>query len=115
MKVDYYPVLKIDPEFKSLMHPLSEKEFLSLRESLLEGKAAYSIAAWNDYLMPLVILTSSENYTLPIILNSLSGQFKTGYDLLMAGSLVSIVPLLVVYIVFQRYFASGLQVGGIKG
>lgn len=51
MKVDYYPVLKIDPEFKSLMHPLSEKEFLSLRESLLEGKAAYSIAAWNDYLI----------------------------------------------------------------
>ena len=51
MKVDYYPILKIDPEFKSLMHPLSEKEFLSLRESLLEGKAAYSIAAWNDYLI----------------------------------------------------------------
>lgn len=51
MKADYYPVLKIAPEFKSLMHPLSEREFLSLRESLLEGKAAYSIAAWNDYLI----------------------------------------------------------------
>ena len=51
MKVNYGPTLKIDPEFKSLMHPLSEKEFLSLRESLLDGKAAYSIAAWNDYLV----------------------------------------------------------------
>ena len=49
MKVNYGPTLKIDPEFKSLMHPLSEKEFLSLRESLLDGKAAYSIAACNDY------------------------------------------------------------------
>ena len=85
------------------------------RTALVTLAIIISMNAWNDYLMPLVILTSSENYTLPIILNSLSGQFKTGYDLLMAGSLVSIVPLLVVYIVFQRYFASGLQVGGIKG
>lgn len=85
------------------------------RTALVTLAIIISMNAWNDYLMPLVILTSSENYTLPIILNSLSGQFKTGYDLLMAGSLVSILPLLVVYIVFQRYFASGLQVGGIKG
>ena len=85
------------------------------RTALVTLAIIISMNAWNDYLMPLVILTSSENYTLPIILNSLGGQFKTGYDLLMAGSLVSIVPLLVVYIVFQRYFASGLQVGGIKG
>ena len=85
------------------------------RTALVTLAIIISMNAWNDYLMPLVLLTSSENYTLPIILNSLSGQFKTGYDLLMAGSLVSIVPLLVVYIVFQRYFASGLQVGGIKG
>lgn len=85
------------------------------RTALVTLAIIISMNAWNDYLMPLVLLTSSENYTLPIILNSLSGQFKTGYDLLMAGSLVSIVPLLIVYIVFQRYFASGLQVGGIKG
>ena len=85
------------------------------RTALVTLAIIISMNAWNDYLMPLVILTSSENYTLPIILNSLSGQFKTGYDLLMAGSLVSIVPLLGVYIVFQRYFALGLQVGGIKG
>lgn len=71
--------------------------------------------AWNDYLMPLVLLTSSENYTLPIILNSLSGQFKTAYNLLMAGSLISILPLLAVYVFAHRYFASGLQVGGVKG
>lgn len=71
--------------------------------------------AWNDYLLPLVLLTDSRNFTLPIILNSLSGQFKTAYDLLMAGSLVSMIPLLILYAVAQRYFATGLQVGGIKG
>jgi len=71
--------------------------------------------AWNDYLLPLVLMTSPKNYTLPIILNALSGQFKTAYDLLMAGSLISIVPLLIIYIGAQRYFASGLQIGGVKG
>ena len=51
MKVGYSPVLKIDPDFKSLMHPLSEKEFLSLRENILDGGTTYSIAAWNEYLI----------------------------------------------------------------
>ena len=71
--------------------------------------------AWNDYLMPLVLLTSSKHYTLPILLNSLSGQFKSQYNLLMAGALISVLPLLLVYICAQKYYKTGLQVGGIKG
>lgn len=71
--------------------------------------------SWNDYLLPLVLLTDKKNYTLPIILNSMSGQYKNQYNLLMAGSLVSVLPLLVLYGVCNRYFKSGLQVGGIKG
>lgn len=73
------------------------------------------MGAWNDYLLPLVLLTSKENFTLPIILNSLNGQFSTEYNLLMAGSLISILPLLILYIFAQKYFATGLQAGGIKG
>ena len=71
--------------------------------------------SWNDYLLPLVLLTDKKNFTLPIILNSMSGQYKNQYNLLMAGSLVSVLPLLVLYGVCNRYFRSGLQVGGIKG
>ena len=71
--------------------------------------------SWNDYLLPLVLLTDKKNFTLPIILNSMSGQYKNQYNLLMAGSLVSVLPLLVLYGVCNRYFKSGLQVGGIKG
>ncbi|MGN1164110.1 MAG: carbohydrate ABC transporter permease [Candidatus Ornithospirochaeta sp.] len=71
--------------------------------------------SWNDYLLPLVLLTDKRNYTLPIILNSMSGQYKNQYNLLMAGSLISVLPLLVLYGVCNRYFKSGLQVGGIKG
>lgn len=71
--------------------------------------------SWNDYLLPLVLLTDKKNFTLPIILNSMSGQYKNQYNLLMAGSFVSVLPLLVLYGVCNRYFKSGLQVGGIKG
>lgn len=70
---------------------------------------------WNDYLLPLVLLTDQSKYTLPILLSTLSGQYKNQYNLMMAGSLVSIVPILIVYICAQRYFKEGLNVGGVKG
>lgn len=70
---------------------------------------------WNDYLLPLVLLTDQGKYTLPILLSTLSGQYKNQYNLTMAGSLVSIVPILLVYICAQRYFKEGLNVGGVKG
>lgn len=90
--------------------------FLPLCKTALATLAIIiAMEAWNDYLLPLVLMTSPRNYTLPIILNALSGQFKTSYDLLMAGSLISVIPLLVIYIGAQRYFASGLQIGGVKG
>jgi multiple sugar transport system permease protein len=71
--------------------------------------------AWNDYLLPLVMLNTKTRFTLPIILNSLSGQYKNEYNLLMAGALISMIPILFLYSVTQKYFASGLQVGGVKG
>ncbi len=90
--------------------------FLPLCKTALATLAIIiAMDAWNDYLMPLVLMTSTKNYTLPIILNALSGQFKTAYDLLMAGSLISVIPLLIIYITAQRYFANGFLVGGVKG
>lgn len=70
---------------------------------------------WNDYLLPLVLLTDQANYTLPLILNSMQGQYSNQYNLMMAGSLVSIIPILIVYIFAQKYFKEGLTVGGVKG
>ena len=70
---------------------------------------------WNDYLLPLVLLTDRVNYTLPLILNSMQGQYNNQYNLMMAGSLVSIIPILIVYICAQKYFKEGLTVGGVKG
>lgn len=70
---------------------------------------------WNDYLLPLVLLTERGKYTLPLLLSTLSGQYKNQYNLMMAGSLVSIVPILLVYLCAQKYFKDGLSVGGVKG
>ena len=70
---------------------------------------------WNDYLLPLVLLTEKSKYTLPLLLSTLSGEFKNQYNLMMAGALVSIVPILIVYIAAQKYFKDGLTVGGVKG
>lgn len=70
---------------------------------------------WNDYLLPLVLLTERSKYTLPLLLSTLSGQYKNQYNLMMAGCLVSIIPILIVYICAQKYFEEGLTVGGVKG
>lgn len=70
---------------------------------------------WNDYLLPLVMLSTKTKFTLPVILNSLSGQYKNEYNLLMAGALISMAPVLILYAVAQKQFASGLMVGGVKG
>jgi len=53
--------------------------------------------------------------TLPLALNQLYGQYATQYNVLMAGSLLSMLPIIIVYIFAQRYFKSGLMAGGIKG
>ena len=70
---------------------------------------------WNDYLLPLVLLSERSKFTLPLLLSTLSGQYKNQYNLTMAGALISIIPILIVYIFAQKYFKEGLTVGGVKG
>jgi multiple sugar transport system permease protein len=73
------------------------------------------MGAWNDYFMPLIILSSKTRMTLPIALSQINGEYSTYYNVLMAGSLLSMLPIIAIYIAAQRYFESGLQLGGIKG
>jgi len=70
---------------------------------------------WNAYLWPLIILTSKDKMTLPVGLSLLNGQYGAEYNLLMAGSLISIIPILIVFLFAQKYFEKGLSLGGIKG
>lgn len=71
--------------------------------------------SWNDYLWPLLMLTDRNKMTLPIALSTLNGQYATEYNVLMAGSLVSMIPIIVIYICAQKYFKNGMMSGGIKG
>jgi len=71
--------------------------------------------AWNDYLWPLVMLTSTDKQTIPLALSRLSGQYKSDYTVLMAGSLISMIPIIIIYIAAQTKMKDGLSLGGIKG
>lgn len=72
------------------------------------------MGAWNDYFWPLVVISDRGKMTLPVALSHLSGQYSSDYNTLMAGSLISILPIILVYLFAQKYFEAGLQVGGLK-
>lgn len=72
------------------------------------------LGAWNDYFWPLVVLSDKAKMTLPLALSSLNGQYGSEYNTLMAGSLISMLPIIIMYMFAQGFFKSGLQMGGIK-
>ena len=71
--------------------------------------------SWNDYLWPLLMLTDRNKMTLPIALSTLNGKYNTEYNVLMAGSLISMIPIIIIYLCAQKQFKNGLMAGGIKG
>ncbi len=72
------------------------------------------MAAWQDFLFPLIILHDESMYTLPVALATLSGQHATDWGLLMAGSLVVILPIATVFMFMQRRFVAGITLTGMK-
>lgn len=71
--------------------------------------------AWNDFLWPLVVTSSLEMRTLPVGLTAFQGQFKVEWHLLMAGAVIAMVPVLVVYILAQKKFVEGITLAGLGG
>jgi ABC-type glycerol-3-phosphate transport system permease component len=69
---------------------------------------------WNEFAWPLIVLKDTDSYTLPIGLRFLQGQFSTDYPALMAGSLMSVLPMLAIFVFFQRYFIEGVVRSGLK-
>jgi len=72
------------------------------------------MGSWNSFLWPLVVLRSPELQTLPIALAGLQGQYTTAWDVIMAGSVVSVLPMLALYIFAQKYVIQGVASSGIK-
>ena len=73
------------------------------------------LASWNDFMWPLIVLTDESHHTLPVALASLSREHVQDNELMMAGSVVTVLPVLVLFIVLQRHYIAGLLAGSIKG
>ncbi len=71
--------------------------------------------AWNGFFWPLVLLASRENWTLPLALSLFRREFETNYPALMAMSVTATIPILIIFIFFQRYFVEGIAAAGVKG
>jgi multiple sugar transport system permease protein len=73
------------------------------------------LSTWNDFMWPLIVLTDKDLYTLPVALASLSREHVQDDEMMMAGSVVTVLPVLLVFLALQRYYIQGLMLGGVKG
>lgn len=93
--------------FFRLIVPIMKPAFSAM--AILNG-----MNAWNNYLWPLLVVRSSEKYTLTIGLNTLINPYGDNYSLLVVGSVFSIIPIFILFICFQRYFIEGMTAGAVK-
>jgi lactose/L-arabinose transport system permease protein len=70
---------------------------------------------WNAFIWPLLMLNTEDNYTVPVALNTMIGLSRVDYSGLMLGSLIATLPLLILFLIFQRQFIAGLLGGAVKG
>jgi len=94
--------------FFKIMLPLMTPSLAAM--AILQG-----LGAWNNFLWPLIVLRSNSLFTLPIGLATLLTPYGNNYDVLIAGSVMTVIPIIILFIFFQRYFVAGLTVGGVKG
>ena len=73
------------------------------------------INSWNDYFMQLIMLTSSKNLTISLGIATMQGENATDFGLLMAGAALASVPIIIVFLIFQKYFTKGITMGAVKG
>jgi multiple sugar transport system permease protein len=100
-KIDGASELRV---FWAIIIPLSKPAMAALGIFTL-------INAWNDFLWPLVVLRTNTMRTLVVGLATVQSEFHINYGLVMAGSVLTVLPLLVLYILFQPYFVEGLRMG----
>ena len=72
------------------------------------------MGSWNSYLWPLIVLTSTDKQTLQVVLGNMNGMYKNNEHVIMAGAVLTILPILAVYLISQRYVDQGISLGGLK-
>jgi len=73
------------------------------------------LGVWNDFMWPLIVLTDADMYTLPVALANLVGEHAQDTELMMAGSVLTVLPVLVLFLALQRYYMQGIMMGSVKG
>jgi multiple sugar transport system permease protein len=88
---------------------------LPLLKPVLVTLAVFAfLGSWNDFMWPLIVLTDGELYTAPVALASLSLEHVQDSELMMAGSVVTVLPVLLLFLGLQRYYLQGLTMGSVK-
>lgn len=94
--------------FLQIMLPLAKPGLVSL--------SIFTIRfAWNDFMWPLIVNTSTKKMTLGPALSTLQGQYTTQYPMQMAGAVLAVIPLVIIFFIFQNQFLEGVAHSGIKG
>ena len=73
------------------------------------------MSIWNDFMWPLIVLTDNSKYTLPVAIANLVGEHVQDAELMMAGSVITVLPVLLLFLFLQRYYIAGLMAGSVKG
>ncbi|MCU1350568.1 MAG: Binding-protein-dependent transport system inner rane component [Acidobacteria bacterium] len=89
---------------------------LPLARPILATLATFMfMSTWNDFMWPLIILSDQSHHTLPVAIANLVGEHVQDVELMMASSVVTVMPVLLLFIVLQRYYIAGLMAGSVKG
>ena len=94
--------------FWSLVVPL-------LRPVLVTLAILTFLASWNDFMWPLIVLTDQKLHTLPVALAGLSREHVQDNEMMMAGAVITVLPVLVLFLALQRYYIAGILAGSVKG
>jgi multiple sugar transport system permease protein len=93
--------------YRSVILPLSKPILITLAIFTFMG-------TWNDFLWPLIVMTDDSMYTLPVALAGLSGEHVQDTELMMAGAVLTVLPVLLLFVAMQKYYIRGIMAGGVK-
>ena len=94
--------------FRSIVVPL-------LKPILVTLAILTFLGTWNDFMWPLIVLTEQKLYTLPVAIAGLSREHVQDNEMMMAGSVITVMPVLVLFLAMQRYYIAGILAGSVKG
>jgi multiple sugar transport system permease protein len=85
-----------------------------IRPALATLAVLATMASWNEFLWPLFVTNDANLMTLPVGLSLLQGEHKSDWNLIMAGTVISVIPIILVFVAAQRTFINGMLQSGLK-